>query len=127
MMQVDRRPELSTADLVKEALAEAKELMQVEVALARDEINQEISRAKTSGIAIGAAAATALLGLSLVLVAIALAIAPAPLPALLIGLGLLAVAIAVGLVGYGRAPKKPLERTRGRLEADVRRLRERVA
>ncbi len=131
MRQVDPRSEsstvdLSTADLVKEAIVEATELMQVEVALARDEINQDISWAKTSGIAIGAAAAAALLGLSLVLVAIALSLSRGPLPALLMGLGLLAVAIVVGLVGYGRAPKRPLERTRDRLGTDVRQLQERV-
>ncbi|HTN87414.1 MAG TPA: phage holin family protein, partial [Sorangium sp.] len=99
---------------------------EVEVALARDEINQEISRAKTSGVALGAAAAAALLGVALVLVAIALAISPGPLPALLIGLGLVVLAVVVGLVGYGRAPKRPLERTRGRLGSDVRLVRERV-
>jgi hypothetical protein len=126
MRQVDPRPESSTADLVKEAISEARELMQVEVALARDEMNQEISRAKASGIALGAAMAAGLLGVALVLVAIALAIAPAPLPALLIGLAFIALAIVVGVVGYGRVPKRPLERTRGRLGADVRLVREHV-
>lgn len=124
--QPDFRSESSTTDLVKEAIAEAKELMQVEIALARDEIGQEIARAKASGVALGAAAAAGLLGAALVLVAIALAIAPRPLPALLIGLALLVVALVMGLVGYGRVPKRPMERTRGRLESDVRLLRERV-
>ncbi|WP_437277706.1 phage holin family protein [Sorangium sp. So ce375] len=126
MRQVDPRPESSTADLVKEAISEARELMQVEVALARDEMNQEISRAKASGIALGAAVAAGLLGVALVLVAIALAIAPEPLPALLIGLAFIALAIVVGVAGYGRVPKRPLERTRGRLGADVRLVREHV-
>ncbi|WP_437811665.1 phage holin family protein [Sorangium sp. So ce1078] len=126
MRQLDPRPESSTADLVKEAIVEARELIEVEVALARDEINQEISRAKTSGVALGAAAAAALLGLALVLVAIALAISPAPLPALLMGLALIVLAVVVGVVGYGRAPRRPLERTRGRLGSDVRLVRERV-
>ncbi|WP_437991187.1 phage holin family protein [Sorangium sp. So ce145] len=126
MRQVDPRPESSTADLVKEAITEARELMQVEVALARDEMNEEISRAKASCVALGAAAAAALLGVALVLVAIALAIAPESLPALLIGLAFIALAIVVGVVGYKRVPRRPLERTRGRLGADVRLVRELV-
>ncbi|WP_438006306.1 phage holin family protein [Sorangium sp. So ce321] len=126
MRQVDPRPESSTTDLVKEAIVEARQLIEVEVALARDEINQEISQAKTSGVALGAAAAAALLGVALVLVAIALAISPGPLPALLMGLGLVVLAVVVGVVGYGRVPKRPLERTRGRLGSDVRLVRERV-
>ncbi|WP_437674733.1 phage holin family protein [Sorangium sp. So ce131] len=127
MRQVDPRPESSTADLVKEAIAEAKELMQVEVALARDEISEEIAWAKRSGIALGVAVAAALIGLALVLVALALSISPSPIPALLLGLGFVVLAVVVGLVGYTRAPKRPLERTQERVAADVRVLREHVA
>jgi hypothetical protein len=126
-MQVDPRPESSTADLVKEALVEAKELMQVEIALARDEMVQEIDRAKKSAIALGAAAAAGLLGVAMILVAIALALSRGPMPALLIGLGLLVVAIVAGILGYGGVPKAPLQMTRGRLGTDARVLKEHVA
>lgn len=127
MMQLDPRPESSTAELVREALLEARELMQVEIELARDEITQEIDRTKKSAIALGVAAAAGLLGVAMLLVSIALGISRGPLPALLIGLGLLVVAIVVGVFGYGKVPKKPLMMTRGRLGTDVRLLKEGVA
>src|SRR5690606_28313954 len=38
MLHVDPRPETPTADLVREALLDAKELLQAEVELARDEL-----------------------------------------------------------------------------------------
>jgi uncharacterized membrane protein YqjE len=127
MMPLDPRPESSTAELVREALLEARELVQVEVALARDEITEELERTKKSAIALGAAAAAGLLGVAMILVAIVLAISPRPLTALLIGLGLLAVAILVGAFGVERVPKEPLVMTRSRLETDIRLLKEHVA
>lgn len=126
MAHVEPRPEASTAELVKEAILEAKELMQTEVELAKDEVRRELVAVKSSAIALGAAAAAAILGLAMLLVAIALAIFPGPLPALFIGLGLLVVAAIAGWFGYAHLPKKPLEKTRGRLETDVRILKERI-
>jgi VIT1/CCC1 family predicted Fe2+/Mn2+ transporter len=127
MMQVDPRPDSSTTDLVREALVEAKELLQVEVALARDEMTQEINRVKRSAIALGAAVGAGVLGVAMVLVAIALAISPGPMPALLIGLSLLVLAVILGVLGYGNVPKQPLVRTRSRLSTDARLLKEHVA
>jgi uncharacterized membrane protein YqjE len=126
MAHIDPRPETSTADLVREAILDAKELLQAEVELAKDEMRTEIRHAKSTAIAMGVAAACTLLGLAMVLVGIALAIDVEPLPALLIGIGLLVVGIIAGLFGYERLPKQPLPATRARLETDVRLLKEHI-
>lgn len=126
-MQTQLRHEPSTADLMREVIDEAKELVTIEIALARDEARREIDAVKASAIALGAAAAAALLGLALVLVAVALAIDVGWLPPLVIGLLLLVGAAIAGLVGYRGVPRRPLPDTRRRIGTDVRLLKERAA
>ena len=123
----DPRPEASTTALLKEAVDEAKQLVQLEVALAKDEVREEVKQAKGAAIAFGASAGLAILGVALLLVALALAIFPGAVPALVIGLVLLTVAGISGFVGYRALPKAPLGRTKRRLETDVNILKERVA
>src|SRR5262245_17285280 len=116
MAHIDPRPDTPTAELVREAILDAKELLQTEVELAKDELRQEIRQAKASAMALGLAAAGALLGIVMILVGVALAIDVGPLPALLIGIGLLVVGAVAGAFGYSRLPKQPLTETRARLE-----------
>jgi hypothetical protein len=47
--------------------------------------------------------------------------------ALIAGLILLGMAAAAGLVAYHFLPRKPMERTKERLETDVHMLKERIA
>ena len=110
-MQTQLRPEPSTADLMREVIDEAKELVTIEIALARDEARREIDAAKASAIALGAAA---------------LAIDVGWLPPLVIGLLLLVGAAIAGLVGYRGVPRRPLPDTRRRIGTDVRLLKERA-
>lgn len=126
MAHIDPRPDTPTADLVREAILDAKELLKAEVELAKEEMRTEIRQAKSTAAAMGVATACILFGVALVLVGIALAIDVAPLPALLIGIGLLVVGIIVGVAGYGRLPKQPLPATRARLQTDVRLLKEHI-
>ena len=68
---------LSTADLVRHALEEARLLAKAEVLHAKEELKQELGAAKTAGILLGACATLALTALSVLFVALALAL---PLP-----------------------------------------------
>lgn len=124
MQHVEPGPATSTVDLFKEAILDTRELVQTEVALAKNEIREELRRSMRAGIALGVAAAAGLVGLTMVLVAIALAIDLGPLPALIFGLGFLVIAAIAVVLGYNRIPKQPLPRTRTRLETDVRILKE---
>jgi hypothetical protein len=121
------RTEISAAELVREAMADAKQLVRLEVELAREEVKRELSAVRTGAITVAASALVLVLGLALLLVAMSLAIFAGPIPALLIGLILLAISGLAATIGFKLLPKKPLEATRKRLEADVEVVKERIA
>jgi hypothetical protein len=125
-LMVEAVPEASAADLVREALDQTKELVQLEVALAKDELRKDLGDGKRAAIMLGVAAVAALLAAAMMFVGLALAIFPGPVPALVIAGAMLVTAGVLAFVGYRKVPKKPLERTRRRLEADVQVLREGV-
>jgi hypothetical protein len=120
-------PEAPTAELVREALDETRELVRLEVALAREELTAELSRAKVAVASLAAAGALVVCGLTLVLAAIALAFTKAWLVALVLGLILTVLSCAVGLGGWKSLPRKLLGETRGRIESDLKQLKERIA
>lgn len=123
----DPRPEVSTLELVKETVEEARQLIKTEIALARNEAEEQLAAAKRIAIVMGAAVAASILGLAMLLVSLVLAIAPRPLTALITGVLLLMIASVAGLIGYGWLPKKPLEQTQERLQEDAHILKERLA
>lgn len=127
MNGTDPLPELSTGELLKQAIEEARALLKAEIGLARDEAMREIAAVKRGAIAIAAAVIAALLGLSTLLLAAVLAIGPRPLTAIIMGAGLLVVASVAGLIGYNLIPNKPLEHTQERLQEDAQVLKERIA
>jgi hypothetical protein len=114
----------STADLVVEAMDGARELARLEIALAKEEIKAELKHAERAAVGLGIALASSVLVLCLLSVALVLALGGTALVALLIALVFLVVGGVAGFVGYGKLPKSPLERTRGRLEKDVKQLKE---
>jgi len=123
----DPRPEASATQLVREALDETRQLVKLELELAKDEVRQELAEAKKSAIMFGVAAVAALIAAAMLFVALALAIFPGPVPALIIGVVLIATAAILGIVGFKKAPKKPLEKTRRRLETDAQVIKEGMA
>ncbi|AKT36779.1 phage holin family protein [Chondromyces crocatus] len=127
MQHVEPGPSTPTVDLLKEAILDTRELVQTEIALAKEEVRGEIQRAKMAGIALGAALCAAIIGVTMLFVALALAIQLSALPALLIGVVLLVVAALAMLLGYKAIPLKPLPRTRARVEEDLRTLKEHLA
>lgn len=119
--------EASTADLVREALEDAKELVRVEVAFATSEIEAQVTRAKVAAIGIGVACGALLLVLCMLAVALVLALGGTPTVALLVAAAWVVVGGVAAAIGYALMPKKPLERTRERLKNDVGQLKERIA
>ena len=116
---------LSTGDLVRHALDEAKLLVKAEVLYAKEELKSELKAAKLAGILTGAALAFALCGLSLLFVAVAVALPMRePLAALLVGGVLLILAGGAGFAAFKSIPHKPLPKTQERLKKDFALTRE---
>jgi hypothetical protein len=120
------RPRASAADLVRDAIDEARELVRLEVALAKDEARTELYETRAGAIALGVTATLAVLGLAMLLVALVLAIGSGWVSPLICGLVLLACAALGAYVAWRVLPKKPLDETRRRLSADVSELRSRT-
>jgi Putative Actinobacterial Holin-X, holin superfamily III len=114
-------------DLIREVFADTRELVRIEVALARDELGHEVTAAKASAIALGCAAAVSLVSFTMFLVALVLALGVGWVGALVVGAILLALALSLAFIGWSTLPMKPLEQTKGRLQANVERLKERMA
>ena len=119
----DAMDEMSTIDLLQETIRDAKELVRIEVELAKEEAKQQLNDAKSAAIAFSTATALALLGFAMLLTAILLAIGPTPVVALIMTAALLAAAVVVALIGRAKIPRTPMVRTRARVERDVEELR----
>ncbi len=112
---------LSTAELIRHAVNEAKLLARAEVLHAKQELKEELRAAKRTLIFAGVAAVTGFTGLVLLFVALALALPLAlPLGAVVVAAALFLIAGGTAFVAYKSAPKKPMPRTQARLKQDVR-------
>ncbi|OJH41361.1 phage holin family protein [Cystobacter ferrugineus] len=125
--QLERRQleSLSTAELIRHAIDEARLLARAEILHAKKELKEEVKAARTAGILLGAGAVLGLVGLAAVLVAVGLVLPLAQwLGVLLVGVFLLLVAGGLAFAGKKRVPDKPLPHTQERLKTDVVRTRE---
>lgn len=119
---------MSTVDVIRCALDEAKLLAQAEVLHAKQELKEELKAAQWAGIALGAAGALALCAVCMGLVALAGVLPLAfPLAALVVGLALLAISALLAFFGIRRLPRKPLPKTLARLRRDIEMAREQMA
>jgi hypothetical protein len=125
--EAERGAALPTADLARDALRELRELVALEVALARDELQHDVGRAKVGGVAIAIAGALATAALAVLLVAVATAFDRLWIGCVVLGAGGLLMAVVVGYAGYRALPRRPASETRRRLRSDVEHLKERVA
>lgn len=117
----------TNVELARDVVEQTKELVRLEITLARDELRQEMTSATGMGIAGGVAAITALIGATMLLVALALLLHLGPLPAFIIGCALCAVAIVSAIVAIQIMPRRPMGDTKTRVLQDLRRLKERSA
>ncbi|QQR44093.1 phage holin family protein [Myxococcus xanthus] len=116
---------LSTAELIRHALAETRLLVRAEVMHAKKELREELKAARTAGILLGAGAVLALTALAVLFVALGLALPMAQaLGVLVVGVVLLAIAGVLLFMGRKRVPKKPLPHTQERLKMDYQLTRE---
>jgi hypothetical protein len=116
-----------SARLIREAIDEARDLVRLEVALAREELGEDLGRAKGVAAAMSTAAVLGIAGFTMLVAAIALAAGGSWLVALLLGAGLLVVGAAVGVLGWRVMPTVALPTTRERVGSSLRGLRERIA
>jgi uncharacterized membrane protein YqjE len=115
-----------TGDLVRQTLEESKELVRVELMLMQDELREDVLKLKAVGILCGAALVLVFVTLSTLVVALVLALGGDGGVALGIACALAAVAVALGAIAVKLFPGAPLEKTRARLQHDVRHIKEHV-
>jgi uncharacterized membrane protein YqjE len=119
--------QVSTVELAKQALAEAKELIDLEIQLAKVEARAELKRVRNAAIAAGVAFTLLLLGLGALVTALILALGVGAIYALAVAGALLLAGGIASAYAYSTVPKDPLDQTRERLKDDIKRLREHTA
>lgn len=124
-MQSASSSDLGTSELVQRAAMDAKELVRLEIALAKNELALELEAAKSSAIMGGIAVACALTGIGALVLALGLFLGP--WVALGVASGLLVTAAVLGFFAYGRFPKKPMGLTGKRLANDETLLKEHLS
>ena len=123
---LEPRSDPGTAELVKQALDDARTLIKTELSLARSEATREARGLKLSMMAFGITGVLGTLGIALVLVAFAIGTFPNIWPSLIVGIVLCLAALIGAMMGRVAMPKRPFEETRSRLAADVDAFRERA-
>lgn len=120
------RDEASTLELLSEAVSETRDLVRIELALARAEVTFEIERARRAAVAFAIAVASLVMVLCSLAVTLVLALGGTVAVSLATAAVMLVVGVVASFVGYALLPKKPLERTIERWESDVNQLKERT-
>jgi Flp pilus assembly protein TadB len=117
---------LPTGELVRQILAETKELVRIEAKLARQEVRDDLLQLKHAAILLTGAAVLAIVVISTLVVALVLALGGTAVMALLAALVLAAAALVMALVAFKLLPREPLQRTRARLKSEVTQLKEHI-
>jgi len=101
--------------LLREAAADAKELVRAELSLARQEFGEDLRQMRRAALLGGGAVALSLVFLSTLAFALVLTLGGTVLVALGVAGGLLVVAGGLGAFAYRALPRTPLRRSRARL------------
>jgi multisubunit Na+/H+ antiporter MnhG subunit len=129
---VDPLRRMGTKDLVTEVARKASALARKEVELAKAELRTDLrNQVKMAG-GLGAAGLCAIWGVELLLVAVVLGlmeggVLPGWAAALVVAAVVFAIGAAVGLWGWSRRVRKPLDTTRRSVQDNVRWAKERIA
>jgi hypothetical protein len=121
---MDPDPKEPTLQLIRDALDEGRELVRLEIALAREEVTAELRQARANAVVFAGAAVGSIAAITMFMVATALAFAMPWLAALIIAIVLLTIGGVLGLFAYKALPMKPLAQTQARIEADLAKLKE---
>ncbi|BDG04706.1 phage holin family protein [Anaeromyxobacter oryzae] len=124
--------ELPTRDLVTEVARKASTLVRKEVELAKAEVRADLRAEIKMASGLGAAGLCAIFTVQLLLTAIVLALMEAEvLPgwaaALIVAAVVLAVGTGIGLWGWAKRVRKPLDTTRRSLQENVRWAKDQIA
>lgn len=125
-MNTSRVDDASLTELLGETLREGRELVQVEIALAKDEALGELARVKRAAVLLGIAAVLATVSLAVLVVALVLALGGGAAVMVSVGGGFLLAAVAAGALGARALPAGVLSKTKARVESDVRRIKEAI-
>ncbi len=126
-MEPSRLSDASVTDLAKNALEQGRELVRVELELAKDELRQEARNAAFAAASFIAAGALAVVALAAFAAAAILAFGATALAALGVGGFFVVVAGIAAGVGYANVPSKAVPESAQRVEADVAALKEHAA
>jgi hypothetical protein len=123
---------MKTRDIVTELARKASLLARKEVELAKAELKADVRAEIKAASGLGVAGLCAILTVQLLLVALVLAlmegeVMPGWGAALLVAAVVLAIGTGVGLWGWARRVRKPLETSRRSLQEDVRWAKEQIA
>jgi hypothetical protein len=115
---------MPTPELVRQTVEGARELLQLEVRLAREEAREDFVRYRRLGYEIGVGFLMLNAGISTLILAAVLAGGATPLLALIVGAALLLVSGALAFHVYRAVPGFPLRRTLSRWKSEVQELKE---
>jgi hypothetical protein len=115
---------MPTPELVRQTVEGARELLQLEIRLAREEAREDFVRYRRLGYEIGAAFLMLNAGISTLILAAVLAGGATPLLALVVGAALLLVSGSLAFHVYRAVPGFPLRRTLSRWKSEVQELKE---
>ncbi|HTQ06868.1 MAG TPA: phage holin family protein [Polyangiaceae bacterium] len=116
----------STGELVKQVVAEARELVTLEVRIAEAELREELAQTRRAAFASGLAYGVVLLALGACVVAVILAVGATVVAALLVAAALAVLAAIAVAVAWTSAPKSLLGHARANVRRDAAVLREHV-
>ncbi|WP_394822026.1 phage holin family protein [Pendulispora albinea] len=121
--------EAPTGELIKQALEDARELVRIEVGLAKEEARDQLKSVKRAAIAAGIALAATLLFLSTATMALVLGLQGGGGGAIALAVAgvYLVVAVVAGGLAYRFIPKEPAGETRRRIEGEIKKLKEHIA
>ena len=112
--------EAPTAELVKKAFSDFRELARAEAALAGEELETEVRAAVVTAVVMSAAIAVGVVSIAISIAALVVSNGGSALAAFACAAALLGIAAVVGIaVGLARLPKSFLPKTRLRLARDV--------
>jgi uncharacterized membrane protein YqjE len=124
-MQGRSSEELAATELVQRSIDDSRELVRLELALAKDELLQDLRSARTAAILGGVAMVLSFMALASFTVAVGVLLGPLVVGG--VGLALLIGAGTCGFIAFRRIPLTPMASTLRRLETDKRSIAEHLS
>lgn len=118
--------EIPAAKLVEAALREGRELIKLELQLAKVEAKKQAMNSLKAVLGFALAGSFAFMGFVLLVVALVLALGGTALAALGVALGSLLLGGGIALIAWSWLPTDPLEHSREHVKGDLKQLKEHV-